>query len=466
MTRYKVKTRLITDLSPYKPVKRKEVFIVRENTDTGVWIPSKLSEFIIVSASDLSINTKKNIGYTICEFMNFLIDKIEEDEEEEFKILKEKGLYGLKLIHATKFLNYISKSKEKVNNYDTVKKKEGRILEFYYFLQNKTIIKGKDAKVEVKLTRKRTANGKEGNKLIKTIISPFEDSGSILYVQYPPKKPTSESIYKNQKPKLSDMDIPIFALFLEFAENEYPDIALQVYIQCMGGLRCGETMNLTLEDVKQDRKKNRLFLNIQDRQIELFGKKFTAPEVKFERENQVVFNFNNKLFYVFDRHLSELAKNKKINKTSKNNTPLFVNDYGKPMSEETYRNRFNDLRNAFIEYLDGIKPTVANELREHRWSTHIGRHLFTNYIIKTGLVNDSLGQPQARIVATLRGDTNINSALEYLNSKAVLDAINENVQLMSSLAIDWNELIEIVDPDRKKMETLKESELNGRVKWQ
>ena len=47
MIRYKVKTRLITDLSPYKPVKKKEVFIVRENTDTGVWIPSKLSEFIV-----------------------------------------------------------------------------------------------------------------------------------------------------------------------------------------------------------------------------------------------------------------------------------------------------------------------------------------------------------------------------------------------------------------------------------
>lgn len=462
MIRYKVKTRLITDLSPYKPVKKKEVFIVRENTDTGVWIPSKLSEFIIVSASGLSINTKKNIAYTICEFMNFLIDKIEDDEE-EFKILKEKGLYGLKLIHATKFLNYISKSKEKVNNYDTAKKKEGRILDFYYFLQNKTIIKGKDAKVEVKLTRKKTANGKEGKKLIRTIVSPFEDLGSILYVQYPPKNPTSESIYKNQKPKLSDMDIPTFALFLEFAEKEYPDIALQVYIQCMGGLRCGETMNLTLEDVKQDRKKNRLFLNIQDRQVELFGKKNTTPEVKFERENQVVFNFNNKLFYVLDRHLSELAKNKKINKTSKNNTPLFVNDYGKPMSEETYRNRFNDLKNAFIEYLDGIKPSVANELREHRWSTHIGRHLFTNYIIKTGLVNDSLGQPQAKIVAALRGDTNINSALKYLNSKAILEAIDKNVKLMSSLAIDWNELIEIVDPDGKKMEMLKESEL---IKWE
>ena len=142
------------------------------------------------------------------------------------------------------------------------------------------------------------------------------------------------------------------------------------------------------------------------------------------------------MFYVLDRHLSELAKNKKINKTSKNNTPLFVNDYGKPMSEETYRNRFNDLKNAFIEYLDGIKPSVANELREHRWSTHIGRHLFTNYIIKTGLVNDSLGQPQAKIVAALRGDTNINSALKYLNSKAILEAIDKNVKLMSSLAID------------------------------
>ena len=442
MIRYKTRTDVIKDFSKYNTFEKKEVFIVREDINTGVWIPSQLSEFLRVYCSNDAPSTKDLKGRTICNFINFWLDKVDEDEDPDVKILKEKGLYGLKLVHAAKYLNYISGSIENQNNYATVKKKESIIIDFYYYLQNKGVTKGKDAKIETKIMRKKLANGKESKKGDLVKISPFNEKGSNLYVMFPPKNPTAESGYKRRKPKLPDMKTKIFSLFLEYVENEAPHIAFQVFLQCMGGLRCGEVVNLTVEDITVERSKNRLFLNIQDRQVELFGKKTSLnSEVKFERENQVVFDFNNRLMHVMDRHLKTLANNTKVKCTKKNNRPLFVNEYGKPMTGDVYRKLFNEMRDKFIDWLEDDKPSAAKELQDYEWSTHIGRHLFTNYIIKMGIADNSLGEPDAKILAALRGDTNINSAMAYISKKAMLEAVDRNIQRLSRLAVDYDELL-------------------------
>ena len=424
------------------PHKKQEVFIVREDEDTGVWIPSQLSEFLRVYLPTQSLNTMKGKAYIITEFLNFVMDEVRSGKDKDFDILKEKGLYGLTLIHVAKFLNYISRMKENLNGFETVKKKETVLLDFCYYLQNKGVIKGKDSKIEVKLIRRKLANGKESKKADRVIVSPFNEKGSPMFVNFPPKNPTAESGYKRKRKKLEDMSVSVFALFLEFAEEQAPDIALAVYLQCMGGLRCGEVVNLTVEDLKLQYKKDRMFVNIQDRQIELFGSRSSlASQIKYERENQVVFNFNGFLFKVAEKHLSQLSKNLKVKCTTKGNRPLFVNDYGKPMTGENLRDRFNNLRDEFIKYMYGIKASEARELETHSWSTHIGRHLFTNYIIKTGMADNSLGEPDSKIVATLRGDTNINSAMNYISKIAMRDAVDRHVRGMSKLAVDWDELL-------------------------
>ena len=224
----------------------------------------------------------------------------------------------------------------------------------------------------------------------------------------------------------------------------------------MGGLRCGEVVNLTVEDITIEREKKRIFLNIQDRQVELFGKKNKSlnSEVKFERENQVVFDFNNKLMDVADKHLQTLAKNTKVKCTEKNNRPLFVNEYGKPMTGDVYRKLFNEMRDKFIDWLEDFKPSAAKELKQHEWSTHIGRHLFTNYIIKMGIADNSLGEPDAKILAALRGDTNINSAMAYISKKAILEAVDRNIQKLSKLAVNFDELL----PQMSAFKNLSEEE--------
>ena len=72
---------------------------------------------------------------------------------------------------------------------------------------------------------------------------------------------------------------------------------------------------------------------------------------------------------------------------------------------------------------------------KYAWSTHIGRHVFTNFIIKTGLANNSMGVPDAKIVASLRGDRNLSSALAYIDRIAMVEAIDENLQNLSKEAL-------------------------------
>ena len=89
MIRYKTRTDVIKDFSKYNTFEKKEVFIVREDINTGVWIPSQLSEFLRVYCSNDAPSTKDLKGRTICNFINFWLDKVDEDEDPDVKILKE-----------------------------------------------------------------------------------------------------------------------------------------------------------------------------------------------------------------------------------------------------------------------------------------------------------------------------------------------------------------------------------------
>ena len=57
------------------------------------------------------------------------------------------------------------------------------------------------------------------------------------------------------------------------------------------------------------------------------------------------------------------------------------------------------------------------------------------------MVDNSLGEPDAKILATLRGDRNINSALTYISSMALLESVDRNVKTLSKIAVDWEELL-------------------------
>lgn len=421
--------------------------IVEKDEDTGVWIPSCLTHYIYVNYANKGVNTQKSYAYVICDFLNYLLQQVELGDEEIFENLKSEGLCGVNFMHGAKFLDYLGNDKVKVgkdgkalldkdgkvvenlNNYETVLRKQNELIYFYDFLYKKGVT-SKDMQVEFEVHEKKTSEAfrRKGAKDRgrKVIVNPFDDCG--VDIEYPSNN--GEKI-----PKLKDMKEADWELLLEVAEDVTPDIALGVAMQCMGGIRVGEVVNLTTLSYKVDKSKDKLLLSIKDRQNELFttrGIRTDKSQVKKEREEQPVFDFNKRLFKMLDDHLEH-----RNGRSNVNTLALFVDGNGNAMTGEVYQRRFAVLKECFLQKLEERRPALAKEYREaFRWGSHIGRHIYTNYLLKKGLCNDSLGTPDARILANLRGDDYIWSSQEYIDNIAVQESIQEKLEQLSGIAVE------------------------------
>lgn len=428
MIKYRTLQKVVTLYGDKRSAKDKEVLMIIEyDTETGAWIPSSLTDYIWCYYSSSAITTQESVGLLICDFMNYLIEHTYLGEDRVFDILKNDGLYGLNFIHGAKFLNYLSNDKE--NNYSTVIRKENELMYFYDFLHKRKITK-EEIRVEVEVTKKKTPEGlvkrrtkaKRGDLVF---VNPFKTCA--VYIKYPPKD-------CKRKTKLEDMRQADWELLLEVAEDITPDIAVGVAFQFMGGVREGEVVNLIINSFKIEKDANRILLNIKDNQDELFKPrniKTDKSQVKKPRENQPVFNFNGDLFKILENHLNRL------NELPKSNTrALFIDSNGNPMSGEVYARRFKVLKEAFLNKLGERKPALEKEYRQKRWASHIGRHIYTNHLIKKGIVNDASGLPCARTLANLRGDSYIYSSMTYIDTTSVLEQIQNRLNQLSEIAAE------------------------------
>lgn len=361
------------------------------------------------------------VARTICGFINYLYEQVEIGDSANFNILKEEGLYGLNHGHLASYINYISNKTNKKISYETVKDKENYLIKFYSFLYNRGIT-DKKAKINKKLV-KSSDSYKRGHYVE---ISPFDETDEYT-IKYPHKSKEASKILK-------DMDEDVWNRFLEFAEDKYPNIALGVAFQCMGGLRMGEVINLSVDSLEVCKSQLHIKVEIEDREAEFFrdrGVNELKSQVKKNRFNQPVFDFNGNLFNLLDKHLKNLANNTKV----KNTSALFVNDDGNPMTGESYYYYFTKLKNDFLEYLeDEGFASLSKKLRKYKWSSHIGRHIFTNYLIKIGAVSDATGDPVAKYLMVLRGDSNEQSSSVYIDMKTVIEVIISKIRLMSKTA--------------------------------
>ncbi|OAA90491.1 hypothetical protein [Clostridium ljungdahlii] len=425
----------------YSEENKNTVMIMEKDVDTGVWMPSSLTHYIYAYYSNLAINTQESVGYLICDFMNYILHQVELGEDRVFDNLKSEGLYGLNFLHGAKFLHYLSNEKPRKvkgtivlgNNYKTVMRKQNELIYFYDFLRKKGIT-NEYMQVEFEVGEKYTMPGyKSGSKVTskgkKVLINPFDDCG--VDITYPSKD--SKSI--GARPKLADMRKSDWELLLEVAEEETPDIAFGVAMQFMGGLRAGEVVNQVLSSYKVDKKGDKILLDIQDRQGWLFknrGIKTDKSQVKKPRKDQPVFDFNGQLFNLLEKHLNYLK-----DRPRNNTRALFVDLNGNAMAGEVYHTRFAFLKECFLQKLAERKPALAKDYKEnYKWGSHIGRHIYTNYLIKTGLCNDATGKPSAQILANLRGDKSLNSAYEYIDRIAVLESIQSRLEELSRISIE------------------------------
>lgn len=123
---------------------------------------------------------------------------------------------------------------------------------------------------------------------------------------------------------------------------------------------------------------------------------------------------------------------KKILDERKIDTPaLFINRDGKAMTAESYKYRFNKVKAEFLNYLKIIDDPKYNDYSTFKWSTHIGRGIFTNFIISQGLCTIQ-GVFNPRLLADLRGDKNTSSAKDYIDIYNLV----RTIELSNNIMVD------------------------------
>lgn len=384
-----------------KPFGQECVGIAIRDVNKGIDYPSPLTNYIksTYRRKNTSVSSQRNPAYEICKFLNYCIDKIKE-EDINFIVLKEKGVFGLKRIHASLYISDLSirsRAGELDGNY--VKQIVRYLNQFYLWMQKENLF------TEGVNFLYREVNGKMV--LCGDIFDDLE-LGTI----YPPKR-------GKRKTKLVDFGkhrYELVEIFLDIAENSYPDIYVGICLQFFGGLRKGEVLNLTRDSfIKRD---DGYLVNIDDRRHVLFpNKKNTdAEQVKVPRVQALL--WNNRLQYALKEQFKKLDAWKKEIKIENPEALLVNSNTGKPVAGKSYWEQFNKVKEEFFSRLSNEgKVKQFNFVTALPWSTHLARGVFTNFCFDIGM---SISE-----VAIARGDSSLSTVLEYIDELAAYESMTE-----------------------------------------
>ncbi|ATH59649.1 hypothetical protein BJG89_04835 [Staphylococcus nepalensis] len=356
--------------------------------------------------------------YKVHPVSNYLYEK----KDTKYNTLKSKGQI------VVKFLNWFCK------NCFIFKEPEARLshlnidkIEFYI---NSLVSEGKSKSTILnnQLTLKEFMRFLIENEIIinkETIQSYYErlnNKHNSFFQLY--KKTSSKQIEL-----VHELNINYIISFIRLAITHTNPIALGVYLQFFGGLRRGDCVNLTTSSIKPKGAFGEfgLELDIKERNLRPDLKNFDGTDGVKKPRTQVVFA-NRLLPSIFEQHL-------KTYEDISGETALFVDKNALPMSGRTYQQQFNKLKKIFIKKLlhsNNIEvSSYGLYLNNRRWSTHIGRGTFSNWIA------ESTGNPLD--VAIARGDSNIESSLIYLEqSNTFLNGVNDVLNKMYENAWKYN----------------------------
>ncbi|NOU72551.1 site-specific integrase [Paenibacillus sp. LMG 31458] len=411
----------IEELINNKLKRTRVVNIALKDKVSGMLIPHPLTNFIRVMYEyrGKSLNSQLAPARVVCDFLNFLYKKIDEGDA-EFTPLKEVGISGVKYLHGSRF---ISSHTELGNKKSTVEYYENFLKVFFSFLEEQRLISP-----EFPMKRYTSKN----NQII--IESPFRHAS--FHTKYPSKKTKGNGANKGHK--LKDFGQNRYLLVTEFIQKALeftPDIALGICLQFYGGIRRGELVNVTRGDVLV-RFRESFQVQIQDNRELLFKHlKDTSKEypkrlnyLQHHLANQTILD-NDLVWEVYSKHIKMLDLRAKRNEI-KNLSALFVDSDGKPMSGTVYERRFNKLKRSFLLELSTTEGRYEDYklLSETHWSTHIGRGNFTNFLFDMGL---SITQ-----IAIARGDTSIDSAMEYVDEKVTLQSLREAINTLKNMSVE------------------------------
>jgi integrase len=394
------KIETIKDIRYGKKEEKRVVYICTQDLKTGTIEPNVLTEFInrMYKNDGKHLNSTVKPADKVIAFMNFCFEKASKGESEYINLI-EKGTYGLRVEHASDFLN----SKSVGVDTNTFKDYKIYLNYFFKFLDELNLI---EQKIPFEFYK-----DKNGSTRFTDI---FKHSSQIVYS---PNRNTENEFGNNQE-RLKDFGLrrAEFTLkFISFARHYASDIALGVCFLFLGGVRVSEVTNLTRNSFNSI-KEGDFRLNIKDNSEILFKRIKNVQSNKTKRTNyskkptQKILDIPE-LFEIYENHMKKLRFLERAGKI-KNKHALFVNEDGEAMTTRSFTKKFNTIRDIFKGSLLGTDEFEI--FNSTKWSTHIGRGVFTNRRIEELNIDHELHQGLLLLKAD-RGDTSLFSASDYID---------------------------------------------------
>lgn len=355
-----------------EPVFNRHAVIILRNKQNNRLCVHPFTDFIFYYWKYRAYNTQRLHANYLCSFLNFIL--IENRKKFKLTSLKE-----LQFSHGTAFLNELSKQEK---SRITIQKAERTLTLFFEFLVKKKLL----IHITESDLKKQILYGKQNQKYT---ISPFK--GVI--------KP------KNKKDHIAhDLPERYILPFIELAFKVANPIALGVYLQIFGGIRQGELVNIQRSDVTSIGSFGEFgfVIKLQQKNMRMDINDSSGSSGVKKPRRQIVFPIQNWLQHLYQYHL-------KTYNPVDGSDALFINRDGKAMSGQSYRAYFSKLKKEFLKQLRNSTNTediiYSVKLEEKKWSTHLGRGIFTN------LLAEEADNPYD--IALPRGDSNLSTSLIY-----------------------------------------------------
>lgn len=396
-----------------KSYKQEVVGLGLYDTIKDLIYPLPLTKFIEQFRNgSASLSSQKNPAESIKRFLNYCRENALENDT-EFIDIRERGIKGLRLNHGSHYITSLSLRCRFEGLDPSYARQDIRYLnKFYYFLQSEGVIEKQFEPLYKERLIKKSGGRKNEKIKIYSEIDIFKKDG--LDTVYPP-----HSGKKKEMSKLKDFGKDRYLLVKEFidtAEAVESDIVIGLYFQFFGGVRRGETVNLTRDALLQT--EDGYILDVDDRRELLFpDKKNTDLEqVKVPRYQGLL--WHNQMDYAIRKHLEWLDTLRKQNKLIIPQALLINKRTMKPITGANYWEKFNRVKEVFLQKLsENGRIDHFIFLNSKEWSTHIGRGCFTNFCLDIGM---NIGE-----VAVARGDSNPNSVMDYLEKKVAVQTLRD-----------------------------------------